>query len=172
MSDCGTYNKHKQFAGRHGTLIGNWYEEQALKTPGDVTRPRYLNTFERTLAHYDNHDSEPKETINMSTYKPLFSSAAELGLTQSFPNQRKAMLDSIDAQSDRRKFQTTYQSSICLPKTTRPGAAYVADTMTGTFKLQMGTDAKAGAATASADVPAAQISASRPATRSGKGIAF
>lgn len=170
MSDCGTYNKHKSSHGGR-TLIGNWQEEEADKARGDVTRPRYLNTFARVVAHYDNRDSEPKESINTSTYRPMFSSASEFALTQSFPNQRMAMLDSISAQTDRRKLETTYQSSICLPKTTRPGASYKADPLTGTFRVQIGSHAPQNTASASpsttAAAGAAMVQTQGPANASG-----
>ena len=84
--------------------------------PTDTSRPRYINTFDRVVAHYDNRDGEPKESITMSAYKPTFNSLEELHETQSFPNQRKAMLDALAKEEGRRKFETTYQCSICLPK--------------------------------------------------------
>lgn len=66
--DFGLYNKVPQQAGRHGTLVGLWYEEAALDAPLDRTRPRYTNTFARVIACYDNRDSVKKETIHQTSY--------------------------------------------------------------------------------------------------------
>jgi len=65
--DLGLYNKRASPRGEHGTLIGNWVEERALRsTTGHARYPaedlalekRALNlTQDRVLAHRDNLDS-------------------------------------------------------------------------------------------------------------------
>ncbi len=117
--DFGLYNKHPVFAGRHGTLIGNWKEETALPTPLDRTRPRYVNTKERVIAHYDNCDSTPKLSVYQSEYHYSEDEVKAARELNTGPNQRQLMLARIEADAEagrRKQFETSYQCSIGFPK--------------------------------------------------------
>jgi len=115
--DFGLYNKHPVQAGRHGTLIGNWFEEVSLPTPLDTTRPRFINTFERVVAHYDNRDSTPKLSQYQTDYIYDKEVIAKQREESRYPNQRQEMLARLkqeEAEGKRVKYQTSYQCSIEL----------------------------------------------------------
>lgn len=110
-------------AGRHGTLVGNWFEETALPTPLDTTRPRFINTFERVVAHYANVDSAPKQSVQQTSYTYDKEAVAQARKETHQISQRQEMLARLKAEEEqgcRQKYQTTYQCSIGLPKKRLP----------------------------------------------------
>lgn len=74
--DFGVYNKHSQPRGDHGTLIGNWVEERALKEHTGISRKPELhesrcffdNSDLRMVWHSNNRDHEYKESIASSSF--------------------------------------------------------------------------------------------------------